>query len=94
MTKKGNPGKEDTLTLDEHLPYIRRRTLPLLWDRFNWEVVIYDLNDSRDYLSGIVITTKYICLRCQATIHQNISYPSTASTWPIIEVRHQAFRYL
>ena len=36
------------------------------------KVVIYDFKDRRDYLSGIVLITMYICLRYQTTIYQNI----------------------
>ena len=31
------------------------------------KVVIYNFPDSGDYLSGIVIIAKYICLHCQMT---------------------------
>ena len=36
------------------------------------KVVTYEFRDSRDYLSEIVIISKYICLRCQVTIYKNV----------------------
>ena len=35
-------------------------------------VTTYEVRDSRDYISGIVIITTYICLCCQVTIYQEV----------------------